>query len=107
MQICCQPQMPSLAARRADGKAATAPLQTLAPSCPHSTTDRSNSPTRTDRSKAYRKAHKKEKAARAEMDAQLGALDRPTAQRLQLRREVERVRERMTFKHRNSESCRK
>ena len=39
---------------------------------------------------------------RAEMDAQLGALDRATAQRLQLRREVERVRERMTLKHRNS-----
>ena len=37
---------------------------------------------------AYRKAHKKEKAARAEREAQIGALDRQTAQRLQLRREV-------------------
>ena len=54
------------------------------------------------KSKAYRKAQKKTKVARAEADAHLGTYDKQTAQKLQLQREVERVRERMTLRHKNS-----
>ena len=54
------------------------------------------------KSKAYRKSHKKEKALRAEMEQQIASLDKQTAQKLQLRREMERVRERMTLKHKNT-----
>ena len=46
------------------------------------------------KSKAYRKSHKKEKALRAEMEQQIASLDKQTAQKLQLRREMERVRKR-------------
>ena len=53
------------------------------------------------KSKAYRRVMKKAKASREEREMALAALDRSTAQRLQLRREVERVRERMTLKHKN------
>ena len=54
------------------------------------------------KSKSYKRVHKKQAAMRADQEAQLGALDRKTAQRLQLRKEMERVRERMTLKHKNT-----
>ena len=54
------------------------------------------------KSKSYRRVHKKAKAARKEAEVQLAALDKQTAQRLALRKEVERVRERMTLKHKNT-----
>ena len=47
------------------------------------------------KSKAYRKVHKKGRAKQAEREAALGELDRHTAQKLALKREVERVQERM------------
>ena len=40
--------------------------------------------------------------ASKEAESQLGALDKQTAQKLLLRREVERVRERMTLKHKST-----
>jgi U3 small nucleolar RNA-associated protein 14 len=54
------------------------------------------------KSKSYRRVHKKARAARQEADAQLAVLDKQTAQRLALRKEVDRVRERMTLKHKNT-----
>lgn len=54
------------------------------------------------KSKSYRKVHNKTAARRAEREGALGAVDRVTAQKLQLRHEVQRVRERMTLKHKNT-----
>ena len=46
--------------------------------------------------------HKKGRAKQAEREAAMGELDRHTAQKLALKREVERVQERMTLKHKNT-----
>ena len=54
------------------------------------------------KSKTFRKVHKRAKAARLAQQEQLGQLDRKTAQKLALQKEVDRVRERMTLKHKNS-----
>jgi len=54
------------------------------------------------KSRAYRKVHKKASKAREEQEETLGQLDKQTAVRLQMKREVERVRERMTLKHKNT-----
>ena len=54
------------------------------------------------KSKSYRKVHKKAKARQEEREAALGSLDRHTAQKLALKREMERVQERMTLKHKNT-----
>ena len=51
------------------------------------------------KSRSYRKVHKKASKARAEAEE---ALDKHSAQRMQMKREVERVRERMTLKHKNT-----
>lgn len=54
------------------------------------------------KSRAYRKVHKKASQSRDEQREQLGQLDQQTAMRLQMKREIDRVRERMTLKHKNT-----